>query len=119
MPTSASTSTENDTLNELLTTLDALLAPMHFLDDLHAIWDDLSDEAREEITSSRVYRERDHERSIESSLEELRISSEQLRGFKYRGLRKSIKQYLMHWKTLEPDHVKVLKAQIKQYMEKG
>ncbi len=118
MHTIASSSTIEDTaLNQLVTSLDALIAPMHFLDELQAVWGDLSDEARAEITSSRVYRERDHERSIEASLEELREPSEQLRGFKYRGLRKSIKQFRMHWKALEPDQVKILKAQVKKFLE--
>lgn len=103
-------------LKELNDVVDALLVPMHFLNDLQAVWEKLSEEERAEIKASRVYREKDHERAIESGLARLAELGEQLRGFKHRGLRKLIKQYIAHWKTFEPDQVKILQAQIKQQL---
>ena len=97
-------------------TLDSLLAPMHYLNDLKAIWDKLSDEEREEIESSRVYKDNDHDKKIQAGLVTLGDLGSRLKGFKYRALRKSIREYIAHWKTFEPDQMKILQALIKQHM---
>ena len=118
MSSSSTSETEtvhaHDILQDIIDQLDELLAPMHFLDDLNAVWDKLSEEERKQIESSRVYQDNDHDQRIQTGLNELKELSESLRGFKYRGIRKSIRQYATHWKSFEPDQVKILQAQIKQ-----
>ncbi len=106
----------NDILQEIMNVLDDILEPMHFLKDLNAVWDKLSDEEREDIENSRVYKENDHDQRIKSNLDELQDLCKRLRGFKYRGARKIVRQYIAHWKTFEPDQIKILQAQIKQHM---
>ena len=118
MSSSSTSETESihahDILQDIIAQLDELLAPMHFLADLNAVWDKLSEEERTQIESSRVYQENDHDLRIQTGLNELKDLGESLRGFKYRGIRKSIRQYATHWKSFEPDQVKILQAQIKQ-----
>ena len=111
------TISSTDTLQEMVAVLETLLSPMHFLNDLNAVWDKLSEEVREEITSARVFQEKDHEKLIQAGLTKLQELTERLRGFKYRGVRKNIKQYIAHWKTFEPDQVKILQAQIRKHLE--
>lgn len=106
----------NDILQEIMNVLDDILQPMHFLKDLHAVWDKLSDEEREEIEKSRVYQENDHDQRIQNNLIDLQNLCKRLRGFKYRSARKCIRQHIAHWKTFEPDQIKILQAQIKQHM---
>lgn len=102
-----------DILQDLVAVFDELLPPMHYLNDLRAVWDKLTKEEREEITSSRVHREKDHEKRIKAGLTELEELADRLRGFKFRRVRKSIRQYITHWKTFEPDQVKILQAKIR------
>jgi len=99
--------------------LDDILEPMHFLKGLNAVWGKVSDEEREDIENSRVYKENDHDQRIKSNLKDLEALCKRLRGFKYRGVRKIVRQYIAHWKTFEPDQIKILQAQIKQHWGVG
>ena len=109
---------ENDTeiLADMIPMMEELIKPMRFLSDLGAVWDDLSSE-RAEIEASRVYRERDHERLVKDSVNQLTKMTELLKSFKYRNLRLEMQHFLSDWRSQEPDRVKVLQGLIRKNCE--
>lgn len=105
---------DSEILADMIPMMEELIKPMRFLSDLGAVWDDLSEKERAEIEGSRVYRERDHERLIEDTVEQLTKMTEQLKSFEYRNLRLEMQHFLNDWRAQEPDRVKVLQGLIRK-----
>ncbi|MFP6615557.1 MAG: hypothetical protein VCB26_04040, partial [Candidatus Hydrogenedentota bacterium] len=62
-------------------------------------------------------RERDHERLVKDSVNQLTKMTELLKSFKYRNLRLEMQHFLSDWRSQEPDRVKVLQGLIRKNCE--
>ena len=105
---------DSEILAAMIPMMEELIKPMRFLNDLAAVWDDLSDQERSEIEVSRVYKERDHHIKVEERIELLNKMIDQLKSFKYRNLRLEMQHFLDDWKNQEPDRIKVLQGLIRK-----
>ena len=105
---------DNEILAAIIPMMEELIKPMRFLNDLDAVWNELSDQERVEIEKSRVYKERDHQNKVEEHVERLNRMIEQLKSFKYRNLRLEMQHFLDDWENQEPDRIKVLQGLIRK-----
>ena len=105
---------DSEILAAMIPMMEELIKPMRFLNDLDAVWDDLSDQERAEIEASRVYKERDHQNRVEHHIEQLTQMIEQLKSLKYRSLRLEMRHFIENWRSQEPDRVKVLQGLIRK-----
>ena len=99
---------DDKTLHEMERLLHALWKPLRLLADLKYIWPELTDQQRNDIRDSLIYKNKFHESRAKKFIAKLTTLANELREPRNRKLRRETLTFLRHWDKQEPDRAKIL-----------
>ncbi len=99
--------------------MEALWKPLRHLSELRAVWPDLNEVQRAEISNSRAYRNRHHERLAGDTAEELLKLARGIRSIRYWRLREELISFAKNWESREPDELRVLLDMVQGQLDAG